>query len=262
MKAAVEAGARALVIGIGGSATNDCGAGALEALGVLYYDRDLQPVRHVTPESFRRITSAGSTSHLLDAFPPVRIACDVSNPLLGSEGATRVFGPQKGLKPEDTDRMERTIHKMATRLLGVFGRTPADWDRLMEEPGSGAAGGIGFALRHALPDSAFVSGFELVSEWLDLPGKVNQADRILTGEGRLDPSSLTGKGPVSLVRMADPSKEIFLFAGSVADEVVFQLQKTHPKLQAVAVSNPEWPIEKALHETPAALRTRIQKALS
>lgn len=257
MKEAVKAGADALLLGIGGSATNDCGAGALEALGVCYYDRVLQPVTEVVPATFKLINTLGSTSHLLDAFPPVRIACDVTNPLLGPEGATRVYGPQKGLEEKDMERMERTVRKMGTRILGLFGRNPAEWETLLAEPGSGAAGGIGFALRHALPDSRFVEGFPLVADLLDLPAKVSEAGCIISGEGRFDASSLSGKGPVALVRLASPTQRILLFAGSLDEEALKRLKASHSNLEAIALSDPDWPLEKALRKTRSSLEKLV-----
>jgi glycerate kinase len=261
MKEAIKAGAEVLILGIGGSATNDCGAGALEALGVCYYDRELQPVTKVVPESFRLINTVGSTSHLLDQFPPVRIACDVTNPLLGENGATRIFGPQKGLPEEDTDRMERTMRKMGNRILGLFGKSPVEWDQLMAEPGSGAAGGIGFALRHALPDSEFVEGFPLVADLLDLPSKVKAADLIISGEGRLDDSSLSGKGPIALLRLAGPAQKVGLLVGSADSKTVEQLTSAHPNLEIITLSDPDWPLQKALQETSASLRRALEKIL-
>ena len=258
MKETIRAGADALILGIGGSATNDCGAGALEALGVCYYDRELQPVTKVVPGNFRQINTLGSTSHLLDKFPPVRIACDVTNPLLGENGATRVFGPQKGLLPEDADRMERTVQKMGRRILGLFGKHPADWDKLMSEPGSGAAGGIGFALRHALPDSEFVEGFPLVADLLDLPEKVKEAGLVISGEGRLDESSLAGKGPVALLRLAGAAQKVVLLVGSAEATTMEQLAAAHPNLETIVLSDPNWPLEKALAETPTALRGALE----
>jgi glycerate kinase len=261
MQAAVESGASAIILGIGGSATNDCGAGALEALGIHYYDIDLQAINNITPETFHLVTTVGSTSHLLDKFPPVRIACDVTNPLLGPDGATRVFGPQKGLKEEDTDRMERTMHKMATRLLGLFGKAPVDWDKYLEVDGTGAAGGIGFALLHALPDSAFVEGFPLVAELMDLKNKIDQADVVITGEGRLDESSLGGKGPVGIVRMASGADRVLLLSGSMEPAALQSLQDTQTNLEGVAISDPDWPLDKAIAEArvtlPASLRTLL-----
>lgn len=262
MREAIKAGAGAIVLGIGGSATNDCGAGALEALGVCYYDRELQPVTRVVPDRFRLINTLGSTSHLLDKFPPVRIACDVTNPLAGPDGATRVFGPQKGLREEDTDRMERVMRKMGNRILGLFGKSPTDWDKLMEEPGAGAAGGIGFALRHALPDSEFVEGFPLVADLLDLPRKTRSADLIISGEGRLDASSLAGKGPVGLLRLAGPAQRVLLLVGSADPATVDTLKQAHPNLETRLLSDPAWPLEKALNETPASLRRALQSITS
>lgn len=261
MKKTLEAGAGALVLGLGGSATNDCGAGALEALGVCYYDRELQPVTRVTPATFRNINTLGSTSHLIDAFPPVRIACDVTNPLLGDNGATAVFGPQKGLREEDSERMERTMRKMAVRILGLFGKNPAEHDQLLSEPGSGAAGGIGFALRHALPRSTFVEGFPLVAELQDLAAKARRADCILTGEGRLDASSLSGKGPVALIRLARSSQRLLLLPGSLDEATAEQLRAAQPGLEAIALSNPQWPLEKALAETRKSLQKAVRAAL-
>jgi glycerate kinase len=259
IKAALETGAKAIVLGIGGSATNDCGAGALEALGVAYYDRELQEITKVTPEKFKLINTAGSTSHLIDSFPPVRIACDVTNPLLGERGATKVFGPQKGLLPEDVDRMERTMHKMGSRLLGLFGKNPADWDKLMSEPGSGAAGGIGFALRHALPDSQFVEGFQLVSDILSLQEGLNQADCILTGEGRLDASSLAGKGPFSLLESAGEKKQVQLYCGSADPSVIKQLLEKYPNLSVKVISDPERPLDLSLKETSSNLNKAVRE---
>lgn len=262
MLAAVAAGASAIVLGIGGSATNDCGTGALEALGVAFYDRDLQPVTRINPASFNRVTTVGSTAHLGGKFPPVRIACDVINPLLGDHGATRVFGPQKGLKAEDAAAMDRLIGKMAMRILGLCGRNPAEWERLLQEPGSGAAGGIGFALRHALPDAAFVEGFPLVADLLNLSGRLASTDLLVTGEGRLDASSLGGKGPVGLLRLAPAGRRTFLLCGSVEAETATYLQGEHPGLKIQAISDPHWHLEEALARTASALEAALQEVVS
>lgn len=261
MKEAIQAGAGSILLGIGGSATNDAGAGALEALGVCYYDRELQAVEHITPAEFKRVNTVGSTSHLLDAFPPVRIACDVTNPLTGPSGATRVFGPQKGLRQEDADRMERTIHKMGCRILGLFGHAPSEWERLLAEPGAGAAGGTGFALRHALPNSRFVEGAPLVADLLSLPDNADQTDLLITGEGRLDEGSLHGKGPVALLRMLPATTPCLMLVGSRDDSVTDGLCKTHPNLRVVTISDPSWPIEEALQKTAARLEEALAEAL-
>jgi glycerate kinase len=192
----------------------------------------------------------------------VRIACDVTNPLIGETGATQVFGPQKGLQEEDLEKMERTIRKMGSRILGLFGKPVEEWDRLMLEPGSGAAGGIGFALVHALPDSTFVEGFPLVSELLGLKEKFEKADIILSGEGRLDKSSLEGKGPVSLIDMAEEDQEVILLCGSTDQSTSDKLTSTHGNLQVIAISNPKWPLKKALGQTARSLKNAVKEAVS
>ncbi len=262
LREAAHSGARAIVLGIGGSATNDCGAGALEALGVVYHDHARRPVARITPARFREVAGATADPARLATFPPVRIACDVTNPLLGPRGATRVFGRQKGLREEDTERMEAAVQRMAHRLLQLFGREPGGWEALLREPGTGAAGGIGFALRQALPDSRFVEGFALVAAMLDLPARIAAADCVVTGEGRLDESSLDGKGPVALLRLAGPDKPALFLAGSISGPALKQLQQEFPLLEAYTLSDPSWPLEKALAETPAALQAALYTALT
>jgi glycerate kinase len=259
---AASAGAEAIVLGIGGSATNDCGVGALEALGVLFYDHEFQPVTQLMPEKFKQVSSAGSTSHLIDTFPPVRIASDVDNPLLGPTGATRVFGPQKGLLPEDADRLERAVRQMANRILGLYGRAAETWESHLQEPGTGAAGGIGFALRHALPDSRFCQGFALISAVLDLPAKIVTADCLVTGEGSLDSSSLSGKGPVALLRTAPHDKTIHFLAGRIEAEAAESLQDSYPNLKVHRLSDPAWPLQKALAETAHRIREILHQVFS
>lgn len=258
LKAAAD-GASAIVLGIGGSATNDCGAGALEAMGILFYDRSLQPVTDVVPAKFKEIASVGSSSHKLTTFPPVRVACDVSNPLLGEKGATRVYGPQKGLRPEDTERLERSMRRMGTRILGLYGRDPASWEEHLAEPGTGAAGGIGFALRHALPDCRFVEGFGLVADCLRLSGKAAAAELVFTGEGRLDESSLSGKGPIALLRLIPEGTRVRFLAGAVDDKVAASLADELPglRLAVTRLSDPKEPLPRAMARTREAIAETV-----
>lgn len=259
MREAVNAGAGCVVLGIGGSATNDCGAGALEALGVVYYDKTLQPVTKVVPNKFAQIHTLGGMSHLRDAFPPVRIANDVKNPLLGQTGASTVFGPQKGLRPEDLPRMERHMEKMGFRLLGLFGRDPEKWPELLMQPGTGAAGGMGLAIRHAFPDSQLVDGFALVKALMQLDERLNDVDCLITGEGRLDPSSLSGKGPVALLEAFGTRKTCHFLAGSCDPETVDQLTRRFPRLRVHVLSDPAWPLPEALKRTAEQIRSTLRQ---
>lgn len=208
--AAAEAGADAILLGIGGSATNDLGLGALAALGFKFFDAAGTTVAGPTParwNQIQRIDPSGATR-----LPPIFIACDVTNPLLGPNGATATFGPQKGLAPADVPRLEAQVARMAPRLCETCGRPRA----LADRPGAGAAGGMGFGLMVAY-GASLVPGFALVSDWLDLPARLAAADLVLTGEGRYDATSLGGKGPGRLVTAAQRlGKPVHVFCGSLA----------------------------------------------
>lgn len=257
--AAVEAGAGAILLGVGGSATNDVGVGALEALGLIAYDHRLQPVTDLVPGRWREVASLGGLVNVGKRFPPVCIATDVTNPLLGERGATRVYGPQKGLKPGDADRMERAVAKMAQRLLALQGVPEATFEARLSEPGSGAAGGMGFGLKAALPEVRFVPGAPLVAELLDLQPRLDAADWVLTGEGRWDMSSLDGKGPAALLQARAQGQPVALFVGSVADEAQQALIKDYPQVHLEVVSPPEMPLDEALREAPRLLRVALER---
>lgn len=257
---ATAKGAAAILLGIGGSATNDLGLGALEALGLQAYQADLQPIPQITPNKWSQITSLGGLVNAEERFPPIRIACDVDNPLLGDNGATHTFGPQKGLKAEDADRFERGMRKQALRLLGLCAHDPAGFEQKLAEPGSGAAGGIGFGLRTSLPDARYVAGFPLVEAWLQLEGKIEAADLVITGEGSFDASSLRGKGPGTVVSMAEKAnRRVQLFAGAVGDGIAKQLPAG---AAAVAISPPELPLPQALKEAPMRLKNSVEAFLT
>ena len=123
-------------------------------------------------------------------FRPSFLACDVANPLLGPDGATAVYGPQKGLRPADSQRLETTMGRIAL-MLGDHCGSPSN---LPETPGAGAAGGLSFGLM-AGARARLLPGFELVSAWLGLDARIAAADIVITGEGCFDATSLSGKGP-------------------------------------------------------------------
>jgi len=208
MRHATGQNADAILLGVGGSATNDLGLGALAALGFSFRRGavELYPPLPDTWEQMSRIDTSRATK-----LPPVFIACDVTNPLLGLHGATATFGPQKGLKPDDAPRLETQVARMAALLCEACGQPHS----LAEIPGTGAAGGFPFGLMAGY-GAQLVPGFELVSDWLDLPARLATADLVLTGEGRFDATSLQGKGPGSLVAEACRlGKPVHVFAGSL-----------------------------------------------
>lgn len=202
---AMRRGVSEILLGIGGSATNDGGSGMAEALGFRCEDEEGNALHDlpVNLEHAARLIAPDKTT-----FPKVTLACDVTNPLLGPDGCTRVYGPQKGIRPEDFEDHETRLGHLVT-LTGQPGENAA---RL---PGSGAAGGLGFGARVFL-DATLVPGFDLVASRIGLAGAVAAADLVITGEGRLDSQSLQGKGPHGVVRLARSlGKETAAFCGSL-----------------------------------------------
>jgi len=235
--AAVTAGADAILLGVGGSATNDLGLGALAALG-------LQFARPPIPAHWKQLTRIEGRVHL----PPLFIACDVTNPLLGPHGATATFGLQKGLPSADLPRLEAQMARMAALLCKTCGQSLA----LAGTPGAGAAGGIAFGLMVAA-GAKLVSGFDLVSDWLDLPARLAAADLVLTGEGRFDATSLGGKGPGALAAEARRLGKIaHIFAGSLG----VPEDDTHH-----AITPPGLPLAEALPRTAGLLAAAVSRTL-
>jgi len=251
--AAAEAGAGVAVIGIGGSATNDAGTGALQALGLEVRGADGLPTMPAPPETWGEGTRLAGA--LREDLPLLRIACDVTNPLLGKNGATAVYGPQKGLRAEDYAALEARVRAQAKRLCAHFGKP----ESLMEEPGAGAAGGLGFGLRVGA-DARLIPGFPLVSAWLELEDKLARADCVLTGEGRFDASSLQGKGPGALIRMAlARGKAVRVLAGAVTGDAHQAIAGQGGNLVAQAISDPELPLEENLRRGGEFLREGVAR---
>jgi len=207
MHHAIEtSGARRLVIGLGGSATNDGGAGMAAALGVRFLDengRELDPTPAGLSERLARIDSTRRI-----ALPDVTVACDVDSPLSGPAGATRVFGPQKGADETTIPILEGVLESLARVSDGM---------EIAKRPGAGAAGGLGFGLLR-FADAVLVPGFDWLAGLTNLEQRVAASDLVVTGEGSLDAQSLAGKGPVAIAKMARAhGKPVIGFCG-VADE--------------------------------------------
>jgi len=200
--AILESGAGQLVIGLGGSATNDGGAGMAAALGVRFLDQDgreLGPSPAGLLGKLERIDTRGCLP-----LPLVTVACDVDSPLLGPSGATRVFGPQKGADATSIPLLENFLKTMVRVSAGVEDA---------QRPGAGAAGGLGFGLLH-FAGARLVPGFDLLASLTGLEKSLASADLIVTGEGSLDAQSLTGKGPVAIARLAHShGKPVTAFCG-------------------------------------------------
>jgi glycerate kinase len=192
ISAALDAGADRLVVSIGGSATNDGGAGMAVALGARLLDAAGAPIGDggAALASLARIDLSAMHPGLARAH--VVGACDVDNPLTGPSGASAVYGPQKGASPEDVFELDRALAHLAAvaeRDLGVSWR---------DEPGAGAAGGLGFGLL-AFCGARLQPGVQVVMDALELPARIARADLVVTGEGSLDAQSLHGKVPAGVV---------------------------------------------------------------
>jgi glycerate kinase len=249
MRAAADAGAVAIVLGVGGSATSDLGLGALAALGFEFMDAAGRQLQLPIPADWSRI--ARISGRITASLPPVYIACDVTNPLLGPRGAVAVYGPQKGLRPADQARLEREGARLAQLLCVHAGQPPA----LQDVPGAGAAGGIAFGLMTAAA-AKLIPGFDLVSAWLDLETRLAAADIVVTGEGRFDESSLEGKGPGAVAaRALALGKKVHVFAGQVA-------AAAQPGLELHAITPPATPLAAALREAPVNLAGAVRRVFS
>lgn len=243
---AAQRGNREITVGLGGSATNDGGFGIARALGFRFLNRD-------------SVELNGPVSDLLeldrilpprDRFSPlVTGAADVRSPLLGAHGATRTFGPQKGLAPDQLDLLENALSRLAdvvARDLGCDFR---------ETAGAGAAGGLGFGLM-SFCSATIRPGFDLVAEMLDLEAAIERADVVITGEGSLDKQTLEGKAPAGVARLARKwGKRVYAIVGCAVEDVT-----TREVFDGVFVlTKPPVTREESIARTAELLRERARE---
>ncbi|QMM54048.1 glycerate kinase [Enterobacter sp. RHB15-C17] len=210
---ALDAGVKHIIIGIGGSATNDGGAGMMQALGAKLLDAEDNPIGMGGGEleKLARIDISELDTRL--ASCRVEVACDVTNPLTGKEGASAVFGPQKGATPEMIARLDDSLAHYAKIIARDL-----DIDVLNLE-GGGAAGGMGAAL-YAFCGAELRQGIEIVTDALHLDNHVADADLVITGEGRIDSQTIHGKVPVGVAKVAKRyNKPVIGIAGSLTADV-------------------------------------------
>ncbi|MBB5214224.1 glycerate kinase [Parapusillimonas granuli] len=209
--AALDSGARHIVIGLGGSATNDAGAGLLQALGVKLLDAggEALPPGGAALARLHRIDLRDADPRLKDTV--FELAVDVDNPLCGPRGASAIFGPQKGASPADVATLDAAIARFADVCAAHFGRDERD------TPGMGAAGGLGFAVKTCFT-AGFRPGVELVAELSGLAAALKGADLVFTGEGRMDAQTLLGKTPAGVARYAGKENiPVIALAGSLGE---------------------------------------------
>jgi glycerate kinase len=212
IQAALDAGAQRFLICIGGSASNDGGAGMLQALGVRLLDEnglELAPGGGALAQ-LQQIDASGLDPRIQDCI--FDIACDVDNPLTGPQGASMVFGPQKGATPLMVRQLETSLQQFALVVEQCTGHA------LAHTPGAGAAGGMAAALL-AFMQGRLQSGSELVAAAIGLEDALRKADLVITGEGRLDGQSIQGKAPMGVVRLAQRyGCPVIAIAGSLSPD--------------------------------------------
>ncbi|WP_395300723.1 glycerate kinase [Enterobacter sp. ECC-175] len=210
---ALDAGVNHIIIGIGGSATNDGGAGMVQALGATLLNEQGQPLGYGGGElaTLKQIDLSGLDPRLAECR--IEVACDVTNPLTGPEGATAVFGPQKGATAEMVAALDNALGHYAKIIARDL-----DID-VLSLAGGGAAGGMGAAL-YAFCGATLRQGIEIVTDALRLDEQVADADIVITGEGRIDSQTIHGKVPVGVAKVAKRySKPVIGIAGSLTADV-------------------------------------------
>jgi glycerate kinase len=246
--AALDAGAQRVILAIGGSATNDGGAGAMQALGVTLLDAQEQTLAPggLALAQLARI----ELSEIDPRLANVRfdIAADVNNPLCGPHGASAIFGPQKGASPEQVQQLDAALGHFAELCAQALGKDVKD------EPGSGAAGGLGFAAK-AFLGAQFQAGVEVVAELVGLADAVKGADLVITGEGRFDAQTLRGKTPFGVARIArEQGVPVIVIAGTLGEG--YQDLYAHGIDAAFALASGPMTLEQACAEAPRLLQDR------
>lgn len=234
------------ILGLGGSGTNDAGVGMARALGFRFLD---QHDRELTGSVAELIKLEHCSPPRDLTLPKITGAVDVRNPLLGERGATRTFGPQKGVAPDQIDLFEEAL----TRLADVIARDMGCDFR--NTPGAGAAGGLGFGLM-SFCGARIRPGFELVAEMLNLEVTMQMADVVITGEGSLDDQTLEGKAPVGVAQLARKlGKRVFAIVGYAAEGT-----RTRNLFERVFVlARPPVTREESIKQTATLLRERARE---
>ncbi|MDW0593932.1 glycerate kinase [Mannheimia haemolytica] len=218
IKAALDLGVEKIILGIGGSATNDGGVGMLQALGAKFLNAEQREIGFggEALSQIQQIDLSGLDSRLKQV--EFEVACDVDNPLCGERGASAIFGPQKGATAEMAKTLDHALLHFAETVKSQLGI------EIAEKAGAGAAGGMGGGLL-LLPNVTLRSGVQIILEATDLAEKLADADLVVTGEGRMDAQSIAGKTPIGVAKVAKQfGKPVIAIVGSLKEDypVVYQ----------------------------------------
>ncbi len=214
IKEAIEKGCRNFIVGIGGSATNDCGVGMLQALGFEFYDENdnLVELGGKVLNQIKRIKTDNKLKELDECN--FKIACDVNNPLYGENGAAYIYGPQKGANEEIVKELDKGLKNFAEVVKKDLGKDIAHIE------GAGAAGGLGFGFLGFL-NSKLESGIKIILDEIKLEEVVKDADIVITGEGRLDNQTAMGKAPIGVAKLAKKhGAKVIAIAGCTTPDAV------------------------------------------
>jgi glycerate kinase len=261
IRTAASKGAKRCVIGIGGSATNDGGFGLARALGWKFWDDNDAPIERWT--ELHRLARV-SRPRRMRWFEELIVTVDVQNPLLGVRGATRVYGPQKGLRGDDFAKAEKCLRVLAAVCSGGLRPPPSNQRRSQtaaKMPGAGAAGGLGFGLMSFLGARA-EPGFELFARFAKLGARLRAADLVITGEGEIDDSTFMGKGVGEIARRCRKEKiRCIALAGDLSASTAAKrfFSETHALTELTsavkAKSNPAAWLERLAERTASRMTT-------
>lgn len=247
IKQALDLGVQHIILGIGGSATNDGGAGMLQALGLRLLDKNGQSIGFggTALSNLAEIQLADLDPRLQHV--QIEVACDVNNPLCGERGASAIFGPQKGATPEMVNELDAALAHFAEIADRDCGK------QIKEQSGAGAAGGMGGGLL-LLPNVQLKAGVQIVLDNLKLAEQVKEADLVITGEGRMDAQSILGKTPIGVARMAKQfNKPVIAIVGCLRED--YDVVYEHG-IDAV------FPIIRSLGDLPTILKQGEQNLIS
>lgn len=250
---ALRKGCRTVMAGLGGSATNDCGTGMMQALGTRFFDSDGREIPLMCGATLKSVVSLDTSGmHALTAGITFTAACDVDTPLLGPRGATMTFAPQKGASATDL----RTLETGMTHIAGILEKYATCKD-FADKTGSGAAGGLGAAL-YAMLGAELKPGAEIVLDAVHFNELAEKADMVITGEGHSDLQTLMGKLPYTIMKRAEKyGLHALLISGAVDNEKAL----LEAGFKAVrAATPPGQPLEEAMK--PETARKNIHKAVS
>lgn len=228
---AIKQGSKKIVLGVGGSATNDGGLGLLEALGVRFYDEDDNELYHLSNKDMKKIKRI-EISEFKNRIKETKflVLNDVSNPLLGENGATYVFSRQKGAKEEDLEILEANMKYYSLKVSNLIGIDKSNYS------GSGAVGGCGFALRTFFK-AEFIPGIKYLLDLLETVRDINSYDLVITGEGKIDSQTLNGKVVLGINERFKNAKKILVCAINELDNSLSEnIYSVVPKIASIEES--------------------------